>query len=197
MLAHAALALALVIRVYDAYGVAPSTLATARGSAERIMASAGIHVTWVQCPCDETVGGAELVLRVISAPPSRNAGELGFSYVDTVQKSGTLATIFADRVQRLARLANASDAELLGRAMAHEIAHLLFGTRDHAPVGLMRAMWTSSELAGNRPIDWQFSPRDSARLRQSLIRRLRVAPGPTAVMAADADLPAASSVSAQ
>lgn len=196
MLAHAALALSLAVRVYNAYGVAPATLASARESAERIMTSAGVHITWVQCPCDETVGGAELVLRVTSAPPSSTAGELGFSYVDTVQKSGTLGTIFADRVQWLARVADVSDADLLGRAMAHEIAHLLFGTRDHTPVGLMRATWTSGELASNRPMDWQFSSRDSARLRQALVRRLRAKPTPASVIAAGVHGPPPS-VSAQ
>jgi len=196
MLAHAALALSLVVRVYNAYGVAPETLTSARESADRIMTSAGIRVTWVQCPCDATVGAAELVVRVTAAPPSNDSGALGFSYIDLTQKGGTLATVFGDRVARLAHVADVSEGQLLGRAMAHEIAHLLFGTRDHTRVGLMRGTWTSTELASNRAIDWQLSRSDSARLRQALTRRLQTPPAPTSVIAVGADWPP-SSVSAE
>jgi len=196
MLAHAALALTLVVRVYNAYGVAPATLASARGSAERVMTSAGIRLTWAECPCDGAVGAADLVMRVTSAPRSSEPGSLGFAYVDTVQKSGTLATVFADRVQGLAHAADVSEGELLGRAIAHEIAHLLLGTSTHTLVGLMRGRWTSTELALNRPIDWQLSRSDSARLREGLTRRLRGATTPAAVIAGGAHWPS-SAVSAQ
>jgi hypothetical protein len=188
MLAHAALALSIVVRIYDGYGVAPATLTTARASTERIMTAAGISLVWVHCPCDAAVGRAELVVRVMSAPPSSEPESLGFSYVDVEQKRGTLATVFADRVLSLAHLADIDEAELLGRAMAHEIAHLLLGTRDHAAVGLMRGRWTSNELATNRPIDWQLSRSDGTRLRQALIRRLRAPAAPaTAIASRDLD----------
>jgi hypothetical protein len=195
MLAHAALALSLAVRVYDAHGVAPSAMTSARHSVDRIMSSAGIHVTWTQCPCDAAVGGAELVLRVVSAPPSAtDSSELGFSYVDVQQRSGTLATVYIDRVHRLAQLADADEAELLGRAMAHEIAHLLLGTRDHASAGLMRGRWTLSELTTNRANDWLLSRSESARLQQALQRRLRGPATPAAVIAGDSQ---PTSVSAQ
>ena len=187
MLAHAALALSLAVRVYDAYGLTPNAMVAARESVERIMTDAGIAVTWQPCPCDAPVGGAELLIRVVSAPPAAEPGELGFSYVDVEQKSGTLATVFADRVRVLAQLAGVDEAELLGHAMAHEIAHLLFGTRDHASVGLMRGSWTLKELATHRALDWQLSRNESTRLRQALQRRVRGAPKPAAVMAAGPD----------
>jgi hypothetical protein len=194
MLAHAALVLSLTVRVYDAYGVTPSTLTSARESVDRIMTGAGIRVTWVQCPCDTAVGNAELVLRAISAPPSSgDSSELGFSYVDVQQKSGTLATVYVDRVRRMAQLADVDEGELLGRAMAHEIAHLLLGTRDHASDGLMRGKWTVSELTTNRALDWLLSRSDGARLQQALQKRLRGMPKPAAVIAAG---PQRSSVSA-
>lgn len=41
------------------------------------------------------------------------------SFVDIEQKAGTLATVFADRVQTLAAFAGADDGELLGRVIAH------------------------------------------------------------------------------
>jgi len=41
-------------------------------------------------------------------------------------------------------------ARLLGRAVAHEIGHYLLRTRDHAPRGLMRAVFTVRDVRGDR-----------------------------------------------
>jgi len=63
------------------------------------------------------------------------------------------------------------EGELLGRAMAHEVGHLLLGTREHAAAGLMRGKWTSRELKTNRGADWQLSRGEAASLRQAIGRR--------------------------
>jgi len=159
--------------MYDAVGIPADTAISARTTAARILSSAGINTRWTQCPCDGAVTSAELPVRIVTAPPTNESASLGFSYVDVEQRRGTLATVFADRIHALAQASGVADADLLGRAIAHEIAHLLLGTRDHAETGLMRGQWTSIELARNRPIDWQLTRADSARMRQALIRRQR------------------------
>lgn len=186
MLAHAVLALALVVRVYDAYGVPEDQLAAARTVVERTLNDAGVAVTWAQCPCDARVGAAELVMRLAASSPASSSGSLGFSYVDVDRKAGTMATVFADRIRTLAGAAGASEAELLGRAMAHEVGHLLLGTRDHNREGLMRGEWTTIELARNRPWEWALSRRDGAKMRQAIVRRMREPVRPAAVIAAGA-----------
>ena len=62
-----------------------------------------------------------------------------------------------DRVDWLASTGKAVRAEVLGRAIAHEIGHQLLGSNDHTPRGLMRETWTAEELTRNRAEDWQFS----------------------------------------
>ena len=58
------------------------------------------------------------------------------------------------------------EGELLGRAIAHEIGHMLIGTPAHARVGLMRAVWVdAASCAAVRPLDWMFSGREGAELR--------------------------------
>ncbi len=173
MLAHAALALYVVVRIYDTHGLPPAELAAARSAAERILSDADIAVRWADCPCGKPVGPVELMIRVARSTPDSEAASLGFSYVDLRSKAGTLATVFADRIHVLAGASGADEGELLGRAMAHEIGHLLLGTHDHAPAGLMRAAWTSIELAKNRPVDWQLSRKDGVELRRALVRRIR------------------------
>ena len=188
MLAHAALALSLVVRLYDARDVPRDTTAAARAAVQQILGASGIDVTWAQCPCDGRILSSELMIRIANAPSSADPATLGFSYVDVERRMGTLATVFADRVHALAEAAGANEQELLGRAMAHEIAHLLLGTRDHASSGLLRGRWTSIELAKNQAVDWRLSRGDSARLRQGLVRRLRTPVAPaTAIARRDLD----------
>ena len=172
MLADLALSLYVVVRIYDMHGVPNDTLATARTTAARIMRDADIDVRWAECPCGTPAGPVELMIRVTAASDDANPASLGFSYVDVDRRAGTLATVFGDRVHALASAARADEAELLGRAMAHEMAHLLLGTHDHANAGLMRGKWTTVELGKNRPIDWSLSRDDASRIHAALVRRV-------------------------
>jgi hypothetical protein len=186
MLAHGMLALSLLVRVHDAYDVPSDHLARARTTVEGIMKGAGVAVTWPRCPCLSPVSPGELVVRIAASVPASTPGSLGFSFVDTGRKAGTLATVFADRVQALAAIAGVDEGELLGRVIAHEISHLLIGTRDHDTHGLMRGEWRASELAQQRPSDWQLSRADGVKIRQAI--RRRSSESPPAMMAVDADL---------
>ena len=48
-------------------------------------------------------------------------------------------------------------ATLLGRAIAHELGHLLLGTPQHGRFGVMRAIWSSQMVRNSRPAEWRFS----------------------------------------
>jgi hypothetical protein len=149
------------------------------------MKGAGVAVIWPRCPCLSPVRPGELVVRITASVPASTPGSLGFSFVDTGRKAGTLATIFADRVHALAALAGVDDGELLGRVIAHELSHLLLGTRDHGPRGLMRGEWRASELAEHRPTDWMLSRSEGGAIRRAIKRR--VSESPPAMMRVDAD----------
>ena len=194
MLAQGFLAISLVVRIYDGYHVPNEQLAKARATVERIMMNdAGVAVTWPTCPCLSSVGVDELVIRIAAATPLNPPAALGVSLVDVRQKIGTLATVFADRVQAMAARALVDEGELLGRVIAHEIAHLLIGTSAHSDRGLMRGGWKASEVARNQPSDWQLSRSERLEIRRALLRRSSELP--PALMAADAE--AASDVTSQ
>jgi hypothetical protein len=188
MLAHMALALTLVVRVFDNTGVTPADRASALSAAHAILQAAGIAVTW-RDGAQSTDGTApsEVLVRIVTSPPDVYPGSLGYSLVDVDHQSGTLGTVFADRVARLARLSNTDPGVLLGRAMAHEIGHLLLGSTRHADRGLMRSVWTSVELRQERPWDWALSRDDGARMRRGLMGRLRRTDTPDAVIAQATD----------
>ena len=187
MLAHGILALSLVVRIHDAYEIPNHQLATARTTVEGIMKGAGVAVVWPRCPCLSPVRPGELVVRITASIPASTPGSLGFSFVDIGRKAGTLATVFADRVHALSGIAGVDEGELLGRVIAHELSHLLLGTRDHGARGLMRGEWRASELALRRPADWVLSRSEGGAIRRALRRRSSESP-PT-MMRVDADPP--------
>jgi len=181
MLARTILALSLAVRVYDNTGVPPGDRASALAAARDILKDAGIAVTWTDD--DNVPAPAEVIVRIVTAPAEALPGPLGFSLIDVERRAGTLATVYADRVTRLAALSGTDPGRLLGRAMAHEIGHLLLGTTRHADRGLMRGVWTSVELHRDRAWDWSLSREDVARMRRGLAARLRRPDQPDAIVA--------------
>jgi hypothetical protein len=146
--------------------------------------------------CNAPLEAGELSVRLVrlAATPSANGQlQLGYSLVDTSAHEGKLATIFVDRVEWLAGQTGADTAVVLGFAVAHEIGHLLLGTNTHGTRGIMRALWSRSELQHANVKDWVFSRDEGARMRASLERRKglrfteRDATGCTAARGGDPD----------
>jgi hypothetical protein len=195
MLASSLVALSLVVHVYDSARVPPTERAAALAVAHAILKDAGIVVEWRDgSGCDQPVERdvrlpngqhalPELIVRIVVSPAESLPGPLGFSLVDVRLGSGTLATVFADRVKGLARVAGTDPGPLLGRAMAHEVAHLLLGTTRHADRGLMRGTWTTGELRRDSPRDWMLRSDDIEGMRRGLAARAHRLETPAAVMA--------------
>jgi hypothetical protein len=159
----------VVVRTYNKLGVAPRELATALETARAILNGAAIDLVWRECgPCDDRPGPRELIVRIVAASAQAEPESLGYSLVDVRQRSGTLATIFADRVESMATAADFDPGVLLGRTIAHELAHLLIGTTEHATHGLMRARWDTRQLERDLPRDWLLSPDEGKRMRRGL-----------------------------
>jgi hypothetical protein len=89
---------------------------------------------------------------------------LGDSLIDGRTGGGVLITIDPGRVRAVAAQAGTPSPLILGRAIAHEVGHLLIGTPSHSPHGLMRALWTQRELRENSAEDWQFTNGDIAQM---------------------------------
>jgi hypothetical protein len=145
-------------------------------TAGTILSRADLDATWIVCTpardarpqpgCDTSPASHELVVRLTHSSPATDDGSraFGYSLIDASTATGTLSTVFVDRVDWLASTGKAARAEVLGRAIAHEIGHQLLGSNDHSARGLMRETWTADELTRNRPEDWQFSSAQRAAL---------------------------------
>ena len=172
----------IVIRSYDGLAT-EGQFAVTRSRVEDILGRTGIGVEWLECrpnpilatalssACEGPLRANEFILRVMPAVDEHaatNPSSLGYSLLDRATRGGSVAVVYADRVSALAREANVNRLELLGRAITHEIGHLLAGTTVHTRNGLMRALWTTKELQRNLPRDSQFSAKQADTMRQML-----------------------------
>src|SRR5262245_36394257 len=142
--------------------------------ARAVFATASVNVAWTICPpgsC-QSPAAETLKLRITASPDhgQANSGVLGQALIDSRLRTGVLATVFVDRTRRLAEDLGIDYRVLLGRAIAHELAHLLLGTSTHGS-GLMREVWLHDELVGARAKDWVLDPLDAAVIRDRLVRR--------------------------
>jgi len=186
--ANAAGSAGLVVRIYDTTGTASDIRSAAIATASAIVADAGISVEWRDCTttsgearCQRTPGSRDLIVRIIPAvapgtifrgsalqlrmAPGEMSLPLGVAVINPVTLAGEMATVFHQQVRSVARRSGVNDAELLGRAFAHEVGHLLLRVRAHSPAGLMRGVWSIQELTRNRREDWLFAPADRQRLQ--------------------------------
>lgn len=175
----------ITLRVYDYVRMNRPALLAAEGEAAAILAQAGLEARWVDCPTSEAELGNhpdcqpvwkayDFVLRVLPnamvEPRAKWQEALGFTpECDAV---GTCTTsIFHDRVKDMAEGANATLPVLLGRAMAHEIGHLLLGANSHSRTGIMRASWSGRALSLDGRPYLLFTPEQSRQMKTRLAER--------------------------
>lgn len=180
----------VVVRLYNLFGLPDEAMGRALLTAGSIFRRAGIESAWRDCvvpthfspsasdPCDEPLNSLnfeEVMVRIIATPEAmREEDTLGYSFVDMSVRSGVLSTVFADRIDSMAERTTTDVATLLGRAIAHEVGHLLLGTISHSSKGLMRAHWFDPELRLNLQDDWTFSKGEATAMRSNLIVRARI-----------------------
>jgi hypothetical protein len=171
----------ITIRLYNTFGLTRHATAEARSVAHAVLMAAGIDARWRECrtpryessdPCNNVLSQDEVVVRVVRSPAGLDPSPaLGDSFVDAGTGIGVLATVFADRVLAAGARTGANAIVLLGRAVAHEVGHLLIGTPTHSTRGLMRAQWSDEELRSNRDRDWVFSRNQALRMQNRLVLR--------------------------
>jgi hypothetical protein len=180
----------MTIRVYDSSERTAIERAHAFRTAGAIFRNAGLDVSFRDCsrggadyPCTGPRLPHDLVVRILPraiAPdmPTSNAvtaavdtasartERLGFAAVAGHGQGGIVATVYAEHIGRVTARTGVAFELLLGRAIAHEIGHLLSRGDGHTATGLMRAVWTDDELKRDRAEDWTYLA-DAARTTRS------------------------------
>lgn len=173
----------VMLRAYDMFGFTSETLHRGRGVAETALKRAGLEIGWRQCrtaphpaqqdACLESLRPNEIIIRITRGPSPAWPAVLGDSVLEAHNGVGVLATVFADRIASTASRTGVGVHVLLGRAIAHEVGHLLTGTGRHSRRGLMRRQWSDADLRSDREGDWLFSGAEALRMRTrlSMLRR--------------------------
>jgi hypothetical protein len=166
----------VTVRIYETAGLGPELKAVALAVAGTTIASTSADVWWKHCDtrgqssaCDGPPTG-EFVVRIVRSTTELHGKHLplGDALVDTSSGAAVFATIYFDRVARVAQAANIQAATLLGYAVAHELGHLLLASIGHNTVGLMRPIWRDEELRSRRTVDWVFTNEEIAAIRRRL-----------------------------
>ena len=164
----------ITVRLYNAAALERTAVEAALDVARGTLLAALVDVAWERCHeerrCEMVMRTPELAVRLVRGPLPRGIHvlPLGDALVDAHTRTGVLATIYVDRVEWLAAASGQDLATLLGRAIAHELGHLLLATTTHSTRGLMRPVWSREELRLGRPADWAFSAPDVAAIHARL-----------------------------
>jgi len=187
----------VTVRVYDNTGATEGERRPSLEIAASIVSAASVELLWKTCPeparaamstntrrhgaCELPLAPGELAVRIVRSgvveDGTRRELPLGDATLNSQTGKGVLATIYIDRVKWMAEQAGVDAAALLGRAIAHELGHLLMATGAHGSNGLMRPVWSQSEIRRRQIDDWIFRPREIAAIKaraQALL--LRVSP---------------------
>jgi len=175
----------VTVRVYDNTGAAEGERRPSLEIAAAIVAAASVELLWKTCAepartatpngtrrqsaCEMPLAPGELALRIVRSGVvevgTRRELPLGDAMINSQTGSGVLATIYIDRVNWTAEQAGVDAHALLGRAIAHELGHLLMATGAHGSNGLMRPVWSQSEIRRRQIDDWIFRPREIAAIK--------------------------------
>ena len=162
-------------RLYNAAQLPAEITKAALSVASRALGAGAVDVAWRNCDSTDACGMVpaprELIVRLVrSRTAIREAAPfvLGEAAIDIGASLGVFATIYVDRVEWMAALSETDTAVLLGRAIAHELGHLLLATNEHSSNGLMRAQWTTRDIRRNQASDWIFTKNDAAAIRRRL-----------------------------
>ena len=161
----------VVVRVTDHAGLDAGDLARAQVEAERIFADSGVRLVWTSISegreahaCD----GMNVSVALLSPFLIRQlVGQgMGETVLGSASPSAGRAFVYAERVYARAEGTRVDAGVLLGRVIAHEVGHLLLGSR-HSRFGLMTT-GIDTDPTGLRAL---FSSQEARSMRRVLISK--------------------------
>jgi len=176
--------LRFTVRIYNHARLTPDVLSSGERETDSIFRSADVEITWIDCPlggkeeedypaCQAGFGPADFVMKILSpemaAQASWSRTRLAYAIGDCLPDLlGCWAAVSYGKVQNLALRADVSPALILGKAMAHELGHLLLGP-GHSDTGIMRAELDRGDFGAGRLPNLVFLEAQRERLRAALM----------------------------
>ena len=176
----------LQVSVFNRAQVPADKLMQAEARAEKIMARAGIHLTWLNCAvtvaepenakltspaisesCRAIHYPEHIAITILERPTNIPADTFGEAFLND-QGTGSYIDVFYEQLSALRSEETIAPAEILGCVIAHEIGHLELGADSHSKTGLMRAHWDSKSLSDAAKGQLFFSPSQVVAMQATL-----------------------------
>jgi hypothetical protein len=142
----------LSVVIYDYAGLSDSSMNEVETLSTLLLSRADIRTQWVHClghqqgprpaMCDANLEAGSVLIRIMpahSGQPNKLGDPLGSAVV-----GNSFASLYVSEARKYADHNGLPAGSLMAYAMAHEIGHLLLG-ENHAPSGIMRAVWGKAE----------------------------------------------------
>lgn len=131
----------VTVVVNNSAKVRSDVLRRAEAEAARLFQAAGVSIRWLHCgeadACQHVLLPNELVLHIVHTGKTQSEFVFGEAFLGDDGR-GQYCDVFFDRVK--AAPGNTDVGPLLGVIAAHELAHLLLGSRAHSRIGIMQAV---------------------------------------------------------
>jgi hypothetical protein len=165
----------LTMRVQNGAGLSARELSRAEKIAAAILQKAGLDVVWVNAVevGERILGPAEFRLHIVDKRPVRLSGDAaGYALIFP---AGTGAENYAGvsypMVRDMAASLQTCVERMMGITMAHEIGHLLLGSKAHGRQGIMSPAFREREVPQAERGELAFTVEEGARMREAV--RLR------------------------
>jgi len=166
------------ISVFNDAQISERTLLRAERVAAELFAHAGIRTDWMNCGpaaerteeqalCNEAAFPLHLQLRIRERSLNLGESTLGLSFLDT-NGIGGHADVFFAGIGPIEQEAHLRTETVLGLVMAHEVGHLLLGSKSHSASGIMRAHWQRQELSAAGEGALGFSEAEARKMQNRL-----------------------------
>jgi len=126
-----------VIVFIHGMGESPGVMATAEGLATRMLASAGVSVSWRRGSPNYD-GPAEVIEALLTNQPDENVKPGALAWATLGLDSGTRIEVYCNRARAGMR---EGSPPVLAHVLVHEITHILEGVDRHSQTGIMKAHW--------------------------------------------------------
>ena len=165
--------------MYSRVELSPWLLDAGAAEATRLLSTIPVRLSWLNCAapahpakCESPETPADLTIRLLSkALPHASPNALGMAMWSD---SGGSVALFFDRALSIRR-PGILLPHILGRAMAHEIVHLLLGVESHSDLGLMRRQWSAEDLRMDSGACLGLSTNAVESMRTEAARRVLIA----------------------
>ncbi len=182
----------LIVRVHNYARVKPLVLSQAKRAAGQVFSASGIELSWFDVPLAHAElansagspfnpGGAvvdvSILPRSMTALAKLPETTVGSTAMAHEGDCASFASVYYNRIEREVRKTDASTAQILGYAIAHELGHMLLRTSHHASSGIMIARWGPVDLQRVAQGLLGFTPRQADYMRAEIADREKTQQG--------------------